>query len=47
VIETAASVPVFAMPHAVSRTGVAGQTIELHWPEPVRGAVYLTARCDT
>jgi hypothetical protein len=20
---------------------------QLHWPEPVRGAVYLTARCDT
>ncbi len=46
-IETGASVPVFAMPHAVSRLGVAGQTVQLHWPEPVRGALYLTARCDT
>jgi hypothetical protein len=24
-----------------------GQAIQLHWSEPVRGAVYLTARCDT
>jgi hypothetical protein len=47
VVETATSVPVFAMPHAVARAGAAGQTVELHWPEPVRGAVHLTARCDT
>jgi hypothetical protein len=47
VIETAASTPVHAMPHAVCRAGLGGQTVQLHWPEPVRGAVHLTARCDT
>jgi hypothetical protein len=47
VIETAGAVPVHAMPHAMARAGANGQAIQLHWPEPVRGAVYLTARCDT
>lgn len=47
VIENAAAEPVHAMPHALSRAGAGGQSVQLRWPEPVRGAVYLTARCDT
>jgi hypothetical protein len=47
VIETAAS----ARRSSPCRTrwprGRFGSDGQLHWPEPVRGAVHLTARCDT
>jgi hypothetical protein len=46
-VRNGANAAVFAMPYATTRMGLSGQTIELTWPEPVRGAVYLTARCDT
>jgi hypothetical protein len=46
-IRNAAGATVFTMPYAVARAGASGQAIRLNWSEPVRGAVVLTARCDT
>jgi hypothetical protein len=38
---------VHTMPYATPRAGAGGQSIQLTWSEPVRGAVHLSARCDT
>jgi hypothetical protein len=46
-VRNAADAPVFTMPYALTRAGATRQAIELTWSEPVRGAVHLTARCDT
>jgi hypothetical protein len=46
-VRNGANAAVHTMPFATPRTGSGGQTIQLTWSEPVRGAVHLTARCDT
>lgn len=46
-VRNAANAAVFTMPFATPRAGTGRQSIQLTWSEPVRGAVHLTARCDT
>lgn len=46
-VRDAGNAAIFTMPYAEPRRGPNRQTIELNWSVPVRGAVYLTARCDT
>jgi hypothetical protein len=45
-IRNAAGGRVFAMPHVETGRGATGQTVELHWPEPVKGTVRVSARID-
>lgn len=45
-IDNAANQKVFTMPYAVSNLGATGSLVRLHWSEPVKGKVYVTARVD-
>lgn len=45
-IDNAANQKVFSMPYAVPNLGTTGSEVRLHWSEPVKGKVYVTARVD-
>jgi hypothetical protein len=45
-IDNASGVKTFYMPYAVPGLGANGTQIKLHWPEPVKGKVYVTVRVD-
>ncbi|MDG4647964.1 glycosyl hydrolase family 28-related protein [Roseibacterium sp. SDUM158017] len=46
-VRNAANASVFTMPYATARAGSGGRSVQLTWSEPVRGAVHLSARCDS
>lgn len=46
-LRNSANVVQYATPYATTRHGVGRGSIRLNWPQPLRGTVQLTARCDT
>jgi len=46
-LRNSANVVQYVTPYATTRHGVGRGSIRLNWPQPVRGTVQLTARCDT
>ncbi|MCA8869986.1 MAG: right-handed parallel beta-helix repeat-containing protein [Rhodobacteraceae bacterium] len=45
-IQNAANGGIYTMPYSVPGLGNGGEIIRLHWSEPVKGKVYVTAQAD-
>ncbi|MDQ7079962.1 MAG: glycosyl hydrolase family 28-related protein [Paracoccaceae bacterium] len=45
-VTNAAGNGIYGLPYSVSRLGINGTEIKLHWSEPVSGAAYVTVRAD-
>ena len=46
-LRNSANVVQYVTPYATTRHRVGRGSIRLNWPQPVRGTLQLTARCDT
>lgn len=45
-IRNGSNVAVYDLPYTTGKKGASGQSIRLHWPQAVKGKVFVTARVD-